>query len=453
MASAWGQHWLDVVRFAESNGYETNSARPNAWPYRDYVIDAFNRDIPYSQFILRANCRRSMRCAGRHRISGGRCPRHGRQPDVELSRQQRHNDLDDFVSTTSQAFMALTVGCAKCHDHKFDPISQRDYYGLQALFSGVFHGERDIPPSTRRTAPAAVRRLARGAGQARARIRILAARSEPLARLDRAQGAAATRRRSARWAMSIASRRSKPGSCDFRSRLPIRREPCLDELEVFAAETGRNVALARPAQKLRPPACWRAEPIRSIKSLMSSTDNTATATVGFRPTWPTAGFRSSWPNRRPSIESNGHAIAKGSMPTACRLAIASKLPCSRASGRPWPPAPIGATFVRRQAEFGSGKPTTGQAEPSELARLRGQAQELRGRLRSWRDRKVYAGTFSAPQTDLCGCIAAKSCSSARRCRRPRPRWSVSRLPLRHRARGRAAAGAGQMAGRSGASVD
>ncbi|HEY1786363.1 MAG TPA: DUF1549 domain-containing protein, partial [Pirellulales bacterium] len=131
---AWGQHWLDVVRFAESNGYETNGARPNAWPYRDYVIDALNRDIPYSQFILEqiagdqcgAPAATGFLVAGAHDMVGS--------PDVELSRQQRHNDLDDFAGTTSQAFMALTVSCAKCHDHKFDPIRQTDFYQLRAFF-------------------------------------------------------------------------------------------------------------------------------------------------------------------------------------------------------------------------------------------------------------------------------------------------------------------------------
>ena len=139
----WARHWLDVVRFGESNGYETNSRRPNAWPYRDWVIAAFNADMPYPQFVFE---QLAGDVAGSDPATGflvGGAHDTVLSPDVELTQQQRMNDLDDMLSTTATAFLGLTVGCAKCHDHKFDPIGQRDYYALQAVFAGVQHGERD----------------------------------------------------------------------------------------------------------------------------------------------------------------------------------------------------------------------------------------------------------------------------------------------------------------------
>ncbi len=138
----WARHWLDVVRFAESDGFETNQPRPNAWPYRDYVIRAFNADTPYDRFIqeqlagdvLREDAATGFLVAGPYdRV---------KSPDPVLTAQQRADELHDMVSTVGSAFLGLTVGCARCHTHKFDPISQIDYYGTIALLSGVKHGER-----------------------------------------------------------------------------------------------------------------------------------------------------------------------------------------------------------------------------------------------------------------------------------------------------------------------
>ena len=138
----WGQHWLDIVRFAETSGFEVNTPRPNAWHYRDYVIQAFNKDTPYNQFILEqlagdtvdANIATGFLVAGPKDLVGS--------PDIRLTLAQRMDELHDMINTTGMTFMGLTTGCARCHDHKFDPISQRDYYAMQAVFSGVKHGDR-----------------------------------------------------------------------------------------------------------------------------------------------------------------------------------------------------------------------------------------------------------------------------------------------------------------------
>ena len=140
----WARHWLDVVRFAETNGYETNTPRKNAWPYRDYVIGALNADKPYDRFILEQLAGDSF---GEDVATGflvGGTTDEVKSPDVVLTKNQRDSDLHDMVSTSSSAFLGLTVGCAKCHDHKFDPISRRDYYSMRACFEGVKHGERPV---------------------------------------------------------------------------------------------------------------------------------------------------------------------------------------------------------------------------------------------------------------------------------------------------------------------
>lgn len=147
----WARHWLDVVHFGESHGYDKDKIRPHSWPYRDYVIRAFNRDTPYSRFVQE-------QLAGDALFPG--------EPDsivalgfiaagpwdyvghVELPITKtdgliaRYNDRDDMVMTSMSTFQSLTVHCARCHDHKFDPIAQRDYYSLQAVFAGVDRANR-----------------------------------------------------------------------------------------------------------------------------------------------------------------------------------------------------------------------------------------------------------------------------------------------------------------------
>lgn len=147
----WGRHWLDVVRFAESNGFETNRERLNAWRFRDYVIAAFNSDKPYNQFVreqiagdaLGVDVATGFLVGGPVDIVGS--------PDITLTLQQRADEIDDMVGTTGTAFMGLTLGCVRCHTHKFDPISHREYYSMAAIFSGVKHGERALPLPKDRT--------------------------------------------------------------------------------------------------------------------------------------------------------------------------------------------------------------------------------------------------------------------------------------------------------------
>ena len=137
----WARHWLDVVRYAQSNGYERDSEKLHAWRYRDYVIRAFNRDLPYDRFIREQVAGDELALVepgddARNDaiIATGflRLGVHDDEPDDKL--QAEYDELDDMVSTCGAAFLGLTVGCARCHDHKFDPIPQKDYYSLLAIF-------------------------------------------------------------------------------------------------------------------------------------------------------------------------------------------------------------------------------------------------------------------------------------------------------------------------------
>ena len=134
----WGRHWLDVVRFAQSNGYERDGYKPQAWRYRDYVVRAFQNDTPFDRFILEQLAGDELPDASSEtRLATGfyRLGVWDDEPDDK--RQAEFDELDDTMVAVGASFLGLTTGCARCHDHKFDPISQADYYRLLANFRGV----------------------------------------------------------------------------------------------------------------------------------------------------------------------------------------------------------------------------------------------------------------------------------------------------------------------------
>ncbi len=147
----WARHWMDLVHFAETHGHDQDRIRPNAWPYRDYLIQSFNRDTPYPRFVAEQIAADAlfpehpelvvalgMLAAGPWDESSLRDIR-----DDSIDRQIGHYiDRDDMVSTVMSTFVSATVHCARCHDHKFDPISQDEYYSLQSVFAGVDKAER-----------------------------------------------------------------------------------------------------------------------------------------------------------------------------------------------------------------------------------------------------------------------------------------------------------------------
>ncbi len=134
----WGRYWLDLVHFAETNGYERDGDKPNAWRYRDYVVKAFNEDKPYDQFVREQLAGDQLDQPTADSITATGFYRLGLWDDEPADRELAHYDyFDSIVSTTSQAFLAMQMGCARCHDHKRDPISQEDYYRMLAFFHGI----------------------------------------------------------------------------------------------------------------------------------------------------------------------------------------------------------------------------------------------------------------------------------------------------------------------------
>jgi hypothetical protein len=131
----WGRHWLDVVRYAESNGYERDGGKPSAWRYRDYVLDAFNKDKPYDRFV-------------QEQVAGDELPGWNAETQIAATflrlgtwddepanpAVDRYDQLDDVLGVTATAFLGLTLRCARCHNHKFEPFSQADYYRMLAVF-------------------------------------------------------------------------------------------------------------------------------------------------------------------------------------------------------------------------------------------------------------------------------------------------------------------------------
>jgi mono/diheme cytochrome c family protein len=134
----WGRHWLDLARYADSGGYEFDYDRPHAWRYRDYVIKSFNEDKPYNRFIIEQLAGDQIDGVNVKANPEALIPtgfvRNGPTVDNADNEETRMDELDDMVTTTSSVFLGLTVGCARCHDHKYDPIPQRDYYRMQAIF-------------------------------------------------------------------------------------------------------------------------------------------------------------------------------------------------------------------------------------------------------------------------------------------------------------------------------
>ena len=134
----WARHWLDVVRFAETNSFERDGLKPNAWKYRDYVIRSLNEDKPYDRFLREQLAGDELDQVTDDSIIATGYYRLGTWDDEPADPEQaRFDDWDDIVTTTSQAMLGLTVGCARCHDHKIDPIPQADYYRLLAFFADV----------------------------------------------------------------------------------------------------------------------------------------------------------------------------------------------------------------------------------------------------------------------------------------------------------------------------
>ncbi len=235
---SWARHWLDIVRFAESTGFEVNRDRSNAWYYRDYVINSLNDDKSFRDFIVEQIAGDALGVDEATGFLVGGPFDIVKSPDINLTLMQRQDELADYVNTTSTSFLGLTVGCARCHNHKFDPILQRDYYALQAFFSGVQHGERKL---TRTVSDQTRVELEENEQQLKSQEALLAELSAT-APLDSSKSDSLLPSVNA----SMNTDSFPPVEARF-VRFSINRcnqaEPCIDELEIFD-DKSVNVALS-----------------------------------------------------------------------------------------------------------------------------------------------------------------------------------------------------------------
>ncbi len=155
----WARHWLDVVRFAESQGFERNRLRSSAWPYRDWVIQSFNEDLPYDDFVRLQLAGDMLKpddpgiiIATGYLVAGPYDLLGSTSGTEAMQTMTRQDQLEDMVGNFGQTFLGLTIQCARCHDHKFDPVPQKEYYQMAATLGGVWPGERDTLTESPRVA-------------------------------------------------------------------------------------------------------------------------------------------------------------------------------------------------------------------------------------------------------------------------------------------------------------
>lgn len=235
----WARHWLDVVRFAETDGFEMNQERANAYYYRDYVIESLNQDKPYDRFIFEqiAGDAVGVDAATGFLVGGAYDKVKGKDPVLNLI--QRQDELADIINTTGTTFLGLTLGCAKCHSHKFDPIPQKDYYSIQAIFTGVQHGERPLKTTDNAARQQELMRVTDKRVSLERQLKELGIRP-PVSANTNEERFEAVAAKYIRFSITQTYNNS---------------EPCIDELEIFTAASdsedtiATNVALASAGAK------------------------------------------------------------------------------------------------------------------------------------------------------------------------------------------------------------
>jgi hypothetical protein len=379
----WARHWLDVVRYADSHGFEMNQPRENAWPYRDWVIRAFNEDLPYDAFVREqvAGDAGGVDAATGFLVAGPWDQ--VTSPDPALTAQQRADELHDMVSVTGSAFLGLTVGCARCHDHKFDPISQVDYYRMVAVMAGVRHGERALPvPEGAARELAGARDALRvvEAGLARFVVPDPAGLREPVTFAKNEERFAPVEAKVVRFTVAATNNGI---------------EPCVDELEVFVAGEGaRNVALASAGARAAASGTYPGSSRHKLEHVNDGrygnerswiSDEAGRGWVQVELPAAVAIDRVAWARDR-------EGKYKDRLPTAYSIEVANS------AGGPW----------REVASSRDRRPFTGKAvEPryeaktpgdrAELARLLGERKALTEKVaRLAATPMVYAGKFEQP---------------------------------------------------------
>lgn len=230
----WGRHWLDVVRFGESAGYEVNPIIGDAWPYRDYVIRSLNDDKPFDQMVLEQLAGDSIGPGdpavevGLTFLACGPVDIVGNQDPVQAA-QIRANGIDDMVRATAETFLGLTAGCARCHDHKFDPIAQKDYYRLYSTFAGVYQEGREVATEDQRRA-----------------------RQEKLAPLESRKTDVAREKTEIEKAILARAENRVPSYADRWTRPPVDRKGTLETFDPVDAKCVRLVVSGRDTDPFAP---------------------------------------------------------------------------------------------------------------------------------------------------------------------------------------------------------
>jgi len=382
----WGRHWLDVVRFAESHGYETNLLRPDAWPYRDYVIRAFNEDTPFARFVEEQFAGDAIpdadgltRAATGFLVGGAHDTVGNKAVDGML--RQRVDDLDDMITASATTFLGLTVHCARCHDHKFDPIAQRDYYGLQAVFAGVNHASRDIPArdteARRREAAATRAELAEidrslDDLEPPARPDAPAPGRPPVDPLRNVERFAPAEARSVRFTV----RATNDGT-----------EPCIDELELWSAGPApRNLALAVAGGTALASSTFPGTDLHKLEHLNDGR-------VGNGRSWISAERGKGWVQvdlREPAVIDRVVWGRDREGKYRDRLPVAYAIEVAAEPGR-WR---VVASSADRASSPGDAPPASAPADRARLIRRRDELREQLGGLGA--TMRAYAGTFAEP---------------------------------------------------------
>ena len=385
------QHWLDVVRYADTHGYEVNTERANAWPYRDWVVAAFNADMPYDTFVRRqlaGDADRDDAATGFLVTAAVLLPGQIGADDVS-KRLARQDALNDILINTGESFLGLSIGCARCHDHKFDPLSLRDYHALQAVFTGVTYEDREL-----RSAEADARRAE------------IATHRGALSALDAARTARAplVGNGSPRAAVSprlnvdrIVPRRAT--RVRFTILATNSLEPCIDELEVFDTE-GHNVALASAGATVISSGDNVAPGRHELpfvhdglegneRSWMSSTTGSGWVEIGFAA--PATVDRIVWARDRKGVYTDRTAIQY-------RIELAD--------GADAPLEQVADASDRQPVDAAAPAPAAGTAtadglteeDRAALARIDAEKATLTARIAALdRGLTVFAGRFSAPE--------------------------------------------------------
>ncbi|HUG66694.1 MAG TPA: DUF1549 domain-containing protein, partial [Pirellulaceae bacterium] len=379
----WAQHWLDVIRYADTHGFEVNTPRENAWPYRDYVIRSFNEDKPYDQFILEQLAGDALQAdeATGFLVAAAVLLPGQIGKDEESKRLARQDELDEIIQGTGATLLGLTIGCARCHDHKFDPITQRDYYAMQAFFAGVEYGDRTIHDA------AHDERLAEAA--------TLAARIANIERDLQLRPPVDPARNDEYFSPVVANfvRFTTLETIDNN-----KHEPCIDELDIYAVgDSARNVALAESGAKATSSGNYSETGKHQLQHVNDGR-------YGNDRSWISNEHGGGWVQIALAEPTEIDHVVWGRDRNGVfkdRLPVRYKIEVSR-DGETWQLVashadriPIGTPPDKIQALLRDRQPDSSidvQSLAAELDRLKAKKQELET------PRQIYGGTFRAPET-------------------------------------------------------